>query len=234
MAQGGVPVRRPVLTPATILAIEGRIAPRAGAVAIARNAAGALLRPSWRKFIPYLGQAMAISQAIDAARDAYENPEVDWHKLENEIYDAHDMAVFRQGFTEARVYFLTQTDRGFEAQRNNWNYILVPSQVMPRIAEVDSIGIEIHGEHLVWDPMGAAVRRRQATSGRQPARAFRTPDGPRLSWEEYPFAATRGLAPGVYIDLAPLRENWIQGGFIRAAAMLQNFRPNDSVRAIVL
>ena len=105
---------------------------------------------------------------------------------------------------------------------------------MPRIAEVDRIGIEMYGDHLVWDPMGAAPRRRQATAGRPPARTFTTPNGPRLSWEEYPFAVTRGPIPGVYVDLAPLRENWIQGGFIRAAAMLQNFQPNTTVRAIVL
>ena len=115
MTQGLVSVRSPVLTPATILAIEGRIAPRASALAIARSAAGTFLRPSWRKFIPYLGQAIAISQAIDAARDTFHNPEVDWNKLENDIYDAADMAVFRTGFTEANGYFLTQTQRGDEA-----------------------------------------------------------------------------------------------------------------------
>ncbi|MGL6110332.1 MAG: NucA/NucB deoxyribonuclease domain-containing protein, partial [Rubrivivax sp.] len=40
----------------------------------------------------------------------------------------------------------------------------------------------------------------------------------RGSWEEYPFAATSAARAGFVVDRVPLRENWIQGGFIRAAS----------------
>lgn len=56
----------------------------------------------------------------------------------------------------------------------------------------------------------------------------------RGSWEEYPFAATSAARAGFVVDRVPLRENWIQGGFIRAAGMVQGFHPGDSVGCYIV
>src|SRR5258708_6478044 len=166
---------------------------------------------------------------------AYKSTEIDWNKLENGIYDAADLAMFRVGFTMARQQFLT-TAAGAAAQQAGSKYILIPSEVMPTVAQVDMIGITQFSNSLTWDPAGAKGRRTQAMRGRGTAGPLILPNGTSLrgSWEEYPFAATYAAKPGAYVDRVPLREQWIQGGFITAAAIVQAFRVNDNVLAYVL
>ena len=54
------------------------------------------------------------------------------------------------------------------------------------------------------------------------------------SWEEYPFACLAEGGAGAHVDKVPLPENWRQGGFIRAAAMIQGFTPNTPVSVYVV
>ncbi len=108
---------------------------------------------------------------------------------------------------------------------------------MPMIARVDTIGMAEYGDLLQWDPLNAASRRRAAIASR--GRAGQTPDASGAlvpgSWEEYPFAATRGLArQGSHVDRVPLFENWIQGGFIRAADMAQGFVAGDRILCVIM
>lgn len=81
---------------------------------------------------------------------------------------------------------------------------------MPMIARVDTVGMAEYGDLLQWDPLNGPSRRRVAIAGKGPAGP--TPDASgvlvRASWEDYPFAATRGLArQGSYVDRVPLLEN---------------------------
>ena len=234
MTQGIMIQSVPVLSQRTIVSIEHRIAPRPSTLAIARSAAGALLRFRLTKFIPIYGQLSTGNEVWNAVQDAYNSPAIDWEKLENEVYDAEDLNVFKSSFKEIQRYFVEETEIGVAAARNGQRYILIPSQIMPAIASVDQVGVEIYGNVLYWDPAGASGRRAAVRRGRRPAREHRTPGGPRLSWEEYPFAVTRGPRPGVHVDLVPIVENWTQGGFIRAADAIQGFLPNDAIHVFIL
>jgi hypothetical protein len=137
-----------------------------------------------------------------------------------------------------------ETERSFrvsaasdEVRRLQRGYILIARQAMPLIADIDAEGIRRHGRILQWDPANARSRRRMAT-GRL-GRVGLIPDMNRRlvpgSWEEYPFAATVSVqGPGSYVDKAPLHENWIQGGFIRAASIVQNFSQNDIIECHIV
>jgi hypothetical protein len=63
-----------------------------------------------------VGWAIMIGTAVYAGYEAYKSTEIDWNKLENGIYDAADLAMFRVGFTMARQQFLT-TAAGAAAQQ---------------------------------------------------------------------------------------------------------------------
>lgn len=226
----------PTLSATTVVAIESRMVMGPTAAMVARRAGVSLIKPKVYKAIPYIGWAIAIGSALYAGYEAYNATYVNWKKLENEIYDDDDMRVFRRGYTESAASF-ADTIQGTQAADNEWRFILIPSEVMPMIAAVDTVGIQNHGNVLRWDPENKVTRRRQTTSGLPPAGpiAYSNGNTVRGSWEEYPFASTLGLGvPGVHVDRAPLRENWIQGGFIRAAAMVQRFSVGDTVRSYIL
>ena len=224
-----------VLSAATIIAIEKRMIIQASAVMVARKAGMSLIKPKPYKFIPYVGWAIAIGATLYVAYEAYKSFEINYRKLENDIYDEKDMEVFRMGYTEASRRF-ADTRAGVIASEANRKYILIPAEVMPVIAAVDTIGMEQYVNVVTWDPANGPSRRTAVTSGRGPAGPFTYSNGNvvRGSWEEYPFAATRGPIAGAYVDRAPLRENWIQGGFIRAAAMVQSFTPGDTIFVYIL
>lgn len=235
MTEGILMLPRTVLSASFVESLEARIVIRASASFVAGRVAVSLLTPRLTKFIPYVGWAIMIGTAVYAGYEAYKSTEVDWNKLENGIYDAADLAMFRVGFTMARQQFLT-TAAGAAAQQAGSKYILIPSEVMPTVGQVDMIGITQFGNSLTWDPAGAKWRRALAMRGRGTAGPLILPNGTSLrgSWEEYPFAATYAPKPGAYVDRVPLREQWIQGGFITAAAIVQAFRVNDNVLAYVL
>ncbi len=226
---------RPVLSAGTVIAIEKRMVIGATTAMIARRATVALVKPRVTKFIPYVGWAIATGTALYAGYEAYNATAINWAKMETETYDEADMAVFRIGYKESENVFLG-TDEGAAASRNGWKYILIPSEAMPMIAAVDTVGMEKYGRVLQWDPANKTARRLGATRGLPPAGPIQYMDGTsvRGSWEEYPFASTLSQIPGSHVDRAPLRENWIQGGFIRAAAMLQGFKSGDTVHAQIL
>jgi hypothetical protein len=224
---------RPALSAATIVAIENRMLVGA-ATAIAGAAAAAAARPSIARFIPYAGWALTIGAIAYASYEAYNTREIDWAKLEAESYSADDIAVFMAAFTQARQAFATRAD-GIEAQRRGQKYILIPSEVMPMIAEVDRRGMAQFGASLRWDPANGPSRRQAALRGRAPAGEVRVGTSlVRGSWEEYPFASTSAARAGFLVDRVPLRENWIQGGFIRAASIVQSFRDGDAVTCFIL
>ena len=224
---------RPFLSARTVAGIENRLLTSA-AGAVARGAAAAALRPSVARFIPYVGWALTIGAIAYASYEAYNSRDLDWAKLEAETYTPEDIAFFRGAFSEARDRFLTSED-GLAAQRRGQKYILIPSEVMPMIAEVDRRGMAQFGASLRWDPANGPTRRQAALRGRPPAGQVRVGTSlVRGSWEEYPFAATSAARTGFLVDRVPLRENWIQGGFIRAASMVQAFRGGDAVTCFIL
>ncbi len=224
---------RPVLSAGTIVAIENRMLMGAAA-AVAQAAAVAALRPNVARFIPYVGWALTIGAIAYASYEAYNARDVDWSRLEAESYTADDLAVFMAAFTQARQAFATRAD-GIEAQRRGQKYILIPSEVMPMIADVDRRGMAQFGASLRWDPANGPLRRQAALRGRAPAGQLRVGTSlVRGSWEEYPFASTSAAREGFLVDRVPLRENWIQGGFIRAASIVQAFRDGDAVTCFIL
>lgn len=224
---------RPALSAATVAAIEGRMLVGAGA-AMAQAAGAALLRPNVAKFIPYLGWALTIGAVAYASYEAYNAREMDWAKMEAETYTADDLAVFRGAFSEARATFRERAD-GVEAEQRGQKYILIAAEVMPMIAAVDRRGMAEFGANLRWDPANGQTRRQAALRGRPPAgQVMVGTTMVRGSWEEYPFAATSAARAGFVVDRVPLRENWIQGGFIRAAGMVQGFHPGDSVGCYIV
>jgi hypothetical protein len=227
---------RPALSAMTVEAIELRMVTGIAARAIVARAGLALIRPNPLKFIPYAGWAFAIGTALYAGYEAYNATQVNWAKMEAGTYDEGDLAVFRRGFTETARSFLASA-AGAAALQSRWKYILIPSEIMPMVAQVDAAGMEIYGNILQWDPAGAGARRGAAMRGRSSAAKVLMADGSyvRGSWEEYPFAVTQapGMA-GAHVGLVPLRENWIQGGFIRAAAIVQGFAPGDTVRCFIV
>lgn len=235
MTEGVVGFSGSALSPATVSAIERRMVIGPTAVIVARRAAVALVKPKVTKVIPYVGWAIAIGSAVYAGYEAYKATEVQWAKMEAETYDEADMAVFRIGYTEASRVFERTAD-GLEAAQNGWKFILIPSEVMPMVAAVDAVGMATYGNVLQWDPANKAARRYKATRGLPPAGPIAYQDGSTLrgSWEEYPFASTWSSIPGAHIDRVPLRENWIQGGFIRAAASVQGFEAGETVRTFIL
>lgn len=224
-----------VFTAPFVTSLEARIATRASVAFIAERVAISLLTPRITKFIPYVGWAIMIGTAAYAGYEAYKSTEIDWSKLENGVYDAQDLAVFRVGFTVAQQRFLA-TAAGAAAVRARSKYILIPSEVMPTVAQLDAQGITQFGNSLTWDPAGANERRYKAIGNRGSAGFIFLASGARVrgSWEEYPFAVTYAPTPGAVVDVVPLREQWIQGGFIRAADMVQAFRPSDNVLCYIL
>jgi hypothetical protein len=228
-----VALLRPVLSAGTIVAIENRMLMGAAA-AMAQAAAVAALRPSVARFIPYLGWALTIGAVAYASYEAYSSRDVGWSRLEAETYTADDLAVFMAAFTQARQAFATRAD-GIEAQRRGQEYILILSEVMPMIAEVDGRGLAQFGASLRWDPANGPSRRQAALRGREPAGQICVGTSlVRGSWEEYPFASTSAARAGFLVDRVPLRENWIQGGFIGAASIVQAFREGDAVPCFIL
>lgn len=236
MTEGIALLGRPALTAMTVEAIEHRLLTGLATEAIIARAGAALIRPNLLKFVPYAGWILTVGMVGYAAYEAYNETQVNWAKMENEIYDGGDLAVFLRGFTEVRNSFLA-SPVSTTARENQWKYILIPSEIMPMIAQVDAAGMDTFGSVLEWDPDGAGSRRGAAMRGRSAAGAIQLPDGTsvRGSWEEYPFAVTRvpGME-GAYVDRVPLRENWIQGGFIRAASMAQNFERGMTVHCFIV
>ncbi len=235
MVEGVLNLSGTVFSASWVTLLESRIATRTVARFIATRAMGALARSAAGDWVPYVGWAIAIGSVAYAGYEAYNELAINWSKLENETYDEDDLAVFRMGFTAARQRFIA-TEKGAEAERSRQKYILIPSEVMPTVAAIDAVGIGQYGNILTWDPAGAAARRRQAITKLGAAGMVSMSDGTRLrgSWEEYPFAVTLAPRPGSWVDRAPLRENWIQGGFIRAAAIVQDFHPNDILLCYIL
>ncbi|MBR0666304.1 hypothetical protein GXW71_18225 [Roseomonas hellenica] len=236
MTDGIALLGRPALSAMTVEAIEHRLLRGLATEAIIARAGAALVRPNLLKFVPYAGWAFTIGTTLYAAYEAYNEVQVDWAKMESEVYDSGDLAVFLRGFTEVRRSFVV-SDAGRIARDNQWKYILIPSEIMPMIAQVDAVGMEIYGDILQWDPDGAGSRRSSAMRGRSGAGDIKLLDGTsvRGSWEEYPFAVTQVPGrTGAHVDRVPLRENWIQGGFIRAAAMAQGFQRGMTIRCFIV
>ena len=237
MVDGVLKLPQAVLTAETVVAVEQRMITDATVSMVARRVGLDLLKPKLTKFIPYVGWGFAIASALYVAYEVYNSTQVDWAKLEGGRYEPSDLAVFRMGFTQARNAFLA-TAVGQAMARQRQKYILIPSEVMPAVASVDTQGIMKYTNRLIWDPANKASRRYAATNrlGRAGNFVYQNGQSVRGSWEEYPFASTRKVSTvaGVHTGAVPLRENWIQGGFIRAAAMVQNFMPNDPVSAFIL
>lgn len=234
MTEGILRLSGPVLSAWTVEAIEQAMLRPVAAGAIMRRATARFFQAAVRGRSPP-AWVFAIGLGLYAGYEAYNEREVDWTKLEEEQYSANDLAVFRRGFSEANRQFLVQA-AGVAATANRWKYILIPSEIMPVVAGVDLRGIERLGNILQWEPAGANARRRGATAGRGSAGVYHYSDGTfvRGSWEEYPFAVTTSLIAGpAQVEQVPLRENWVQGGFIRAASLSQGFVPGDTVRCYV-
>ena len=166
---------------------------------------------------------------------ALQRAEAEWSTYGLGEYTVDDMAVFRRAFAGLQQSFLISA-AGIDATRRGIKYILISRSLMPEIARVDERGMAIHGQAFTWSPEGAAARRRAATSGRGPAGLIRAnPSVPPFlpltigSWEEYPFASLSEGGAGAHVDKVPISENWRQGGFIRAAAMIQRFTPSNPV-----
>jgi len=199
---------------------------------------GGGMKPSKRLLGP-VGAALSGYAAMGAAWES------EWGQslsgVENGVYSAEAMGVFRQGYTESNEQFMA-TALGRTYGRTGQKYILIPANVMPTVAAVDADGMMVHGDTLTWDPAGSRGRRQAATGGLGragiiPWRA--TGAGPSVfntigSWEEYPYASTAQGGAGSHVGAVPLMENWIQGGFIRAASMVQGFRPGDTIKVVIM
>ena len=235
MTEGVLSLSTPVLSAATVTALESRMLVGATVGYAARQASIALAKPKPTKLIPYVGWAIAIGSALYAGYEAYNSQVIAWDKMIDGVYDTEDMTVFRKGYSET-VRAFTTTIIGRQIISSKKKFILIPREVMPIIASVDAYGMGIYGNTLTWDPANKTIRRRDALSGLKAAGNFVYVNGDtvRGSWEEYPFASTRGPRPGSHVDRVPLRENWIQGGFIRAASMVQFFKHGDSVLVFIL
>ena len=166
--------------------------------------------------------------------------ELDVNRMQNnirdDVWDAEDMAVFLRIFKQAENGFLV-TARGRNAKSRGEKYILIPSQIMPMIAQVDLIGMQRFGNQLVYDRAGRRVRRRAATAGRGFVGPMNLGAGVIVpgSWEEYPFAVTYAPGrPGAHVGRVPLSENWSQGGLIAAAKYYQFIRDGETVGAYVV
>lgn len=168
MTEGVLKLSRPVLSATTVIAIEKRMVIGPTATMIARRAAVALVKPRVTKFIPYVGWAIAIGSALYAGYEAYNDTAINWAKMEAGNYDKVDMVVFRMGYKEAEEVFFG-TKEGDAARQNKWKYILIPSEAMPMIAAVDTIGMQQYGQVLQWDPANNTVRRQRAIRGLPPA-----------------------------------------------------------------
>src|SRR5260370_8475511 len=151
MTEGILMLPGTVLSASFVASLEARIVVRASAGFIAARVGASLLTPRLTKFIPYVGWAIMIGTAVYAGYEAYKSTEIDWNKLENGIYDAADLAMFRVGFTMARQQFLA-TAAGAAAQQAGSKYILIPSQVMPTVAQNDITGITQSTTSLTWEP----------------------------------------------------------------------------------
>src|SRR5260370_25413652 len=161
MTEGILTLPRTVLSASFVESLEPRVVIRASAVFIAARVGVSLLTPQLTKFIPYVGWAIMIGTAVYAGYEAYKSTEIDWNKLENGIYDAADLAMFRVGFTMARQQFLA-TAAGAAAQQARAKYILIPSDRIPTVAQVDMIGITQFSNSLTLDPASPNGRRAQA------------------------------------------------------------------------
>ena len=177
-----------------------------------------------------------------AAQFALQRADERWASVDLALgdYTPEDMAVFRRGFGTAQAKFFGTTF-GDQVRRARTKHILIPRSAMPEVAKVDLKGAAIHGRDFTWLPTGARARRQAAIRGRGPAGPIPAQPGPFTiagmtlgSWEEYPFACLAEGGAGAHVDKVPLWENWRQGGFIRAAAMIQGFTPNTPVGVYVV
>ena len=224
---------QPVLSAATVAAIERRMLVSA-ASAVAGAAVAAALRPNVARFIPYVGWALTFGTVLYASYEAYNARAIDWTKLETETYTAEALIVFRAAFNEARQECV-DSKVGREAEEREEKYILIPAEIMPMIAAVDLRGMAEFGASLRWNPTGKNARRQAAMRGRPPAGPILVgSDLVRGSWEEYPFASTYAARAGAHVERVPLRENWVQGGFIRAASMVQRFQEHEAVTCFII
>lgn len=171
---------------------------------------------------------------------ATREPEVDFTRMEanlrDDTWDEEDMIVFRGIFRQLETPFIA-SDAGKEAIANGRKYILIPQQILPMIAAVDTIGMQRYGNQLVYDRAGRAQRRRNAMTGRPRAGMLRLPSGVTTvgSWEEYPFAVTYAPGkPGAHLGRVPIIENWTQGGLISAAKYSQQIVDGNQVSAHVV
>lgn len=167
-------------------------------------------------------------------------PEIDVSRMQgnmlNDLWEEEDMSVFRRIFLSSQAYFLG-TANGQQAEESNQKYILIPSQIMPMVAQVDALGIGRFGNQLIYDRAGRHTRRRAATAGKGPAGLMTLRSGVVVpgSWEEYPFAVTYAQGqPGAQIGRVPLTENWSQGGLIAAAKYYQSITDGETVGAYVV
>lgn len=210
-----------------------RMAARMGLGAAARTVALRALRPH-----PLWIAAGAIWAVYEIATA---EGELDVGRMQSNIRDdvwaTDDMTVFRRIFRQAETAFLA-TALGRDTVSRGYKYILIPSQIMPMIAQVDYSGMAIYGQQLIYDRPGRLRRRRAALGGRGPAGMMSLSNGVRVpgSWEEYPFAVTysqlrRG---GSHVGRVPLTENWSQGGLIAAAKFAQRIVDGDQVFAHVI
>jgi hypothetical protein len=158
----------------------------------------------------------------------YNLPSPNKTDLVNRTYSGDSNTLLREGYSAAVTKFRA-TAKGQELLRNNMKFILIPSSVMPNIARVDAEGQKKYGSILTWAPEAAKSNR---SAIRPDVSTLR---GPGFSIEEYPYASTRegGDRSRVHLGTVPSVENWIQGGFIRAASMLQNFEPGDRIEVVI-
>jgi RHS repeat-associated protein len=146
-------------------------------------------------------------------------------------YSEEDLISFRSSYSDANERFLL-TAEGQALIAKGQKYVLISRSAMPNVAAVDLAGQAVHGDTHVWDPANAGPRRAEA-------RSQMSMFGPSLrslvgqSVEEYPPASMARTGPPT-VGYVPMSENWTQGGWIRAASMLQGFRPGDAVKVVVV
>lgn len=156
--------------------------------------------------------------------------------IRNDVWDAGDMAVFRQIFLQMQTAYLGAIV-GQQSERNNEKCILIPRQIMPMIAQVNEAGMQRFGKQLIYDRVGRRSRRRVATAGRGFVGPMRLSSGMIVpgSWEESPFAVTYVPGrPAAHVGRVPLTENWSQGGLTAAAKLYQNIQDGHQVVAHVV
>jgi len=107
-------------------------------------------------------------------------------------------------------------------------FVPVPGFLLPTVAQHVGTAQLVHGMTLTRANLRQGAKNRyQVLKGKGSA-------GPSRSWDEYPFfSSAQGGKPNASVMPVPKEENWLQGGIIAGAYLLEKIQPGDDYVVIV-